>query len=139
MKPIHSIKRSQAGLGLLEALIAVALSAIVILGSVYSMGRMLVSQQQTNLQYIVVNQLRDKMQNASVEQKKNWCEKTDVPTIILPKQTTDTTITVICKSMQVTVNSTNTSLNYTVTDKQPLKFEIEDSMLGGKVTVGESL
>ena len=41
--------------------------------------------------------------------------------------------------MQVTVNSTNTSLNYTVTDKQPLKFEIEDSMLGGKVTVGESL
>ena len=52
MKPIHSIKRSQAGLGLLEALIAVALSAIVILGSAYSMGRMLVSQQQTNLQYI---------------------------------------------------------------------------------------
>ena len=103
------------------------------------MGRMLVSQQQTNLQYIVVNQLRDKMQNASVEQKKNWCEKTAVPTIRLPKQTTDTTITVICESMQVTVNSTNTSLNYTVTDKQPLKFEIEDSMLGGKVTVGESL
>ena len=139
MKPIHSIKRSQAGLGLLEALIAVALSAIVILGSAYSMGRMLVSQQQTNLQYIVVNQLRDKMQSASVEQKKNWCEKTEVPTIILPKQTKDTTITVICESMQVTVNSTNRSLNYTVTDKQPLKFEIEDSMLGGKVTVGESL
>ena len=111
----------------------------MILGSVYSMGRMLVSQQQTNLQYIVVNQLRDKMQNASVEQKKNWCEKTEVPTIRLPKQTTDTTITVICESMQVTVNSTNTTLNYTVTDKQPLKFEIEDSMLGGKVTVGESL
>lgn len=139
MKPIHSIKRSQAGLGLLEALIAVALSAIVILGSVYSMGRMLVSQQQTNLQYIVVNQLRDKMQNASVEQKKNWCEKTEVPIIRLPKQTTDTTITVICEAMQVTVNSTNTTLNYTVTDKQPLKFEIEDAMLGGKVTVGESL
>jgi prepilin peptidase dependent protein B len=139
MKPIHSIKRSQAGLGLLEALIAVALSAIVILGSVYSMGRMLVSQQQTNLQYIVVNQLRDKMQNASVEQTKNWCEKTEVPTIRLPKQTTDTTITVICEAMQVTVNSTNTTLNYTVTDKQPLKFEIEDAMLGGKVTVGESL
>ncbi len=139
MKPIHSIKRSQAGLGLLEALIAVALSAIVILGSVYSMGRMLVSQQQTNLQYIVVNQLRDKMQNASVEQKKNWCEKIEVPTIRLPKQTTDTTITVICEAMQVTVNSTNTTLNYTVTDKQPLKFEIEDAILGGKVTVGESL
>lgn len=139
MKPIHSIKRSQAGLGLLEALIAVALSAIVILGSAYSMGRMLVSQQQTNLQYIVVNQLRDKMQSASVEQKKSWCEKTEVPTIRLPKQTKDTTITVICESMQVTVNSTNTTLNYTVTDKQPLKFEIEDSMLGGKVTVGESL
>ena len=139
MKPLHSIKRSQAGLGLLEALIAVALSAIVILGSVYSTGRMLVSQQQTNLQYIVVNQLRDKMQNASVEQKENWCAKTEVPAIRLPKQTTDPNINVICESMQVTVNSTNTTLNYTVTDKQPLKFEIEDTMLGGKVTVGESL
>lgn len=139
MKPIHSIKRSQAGLGLLEALIAVALSAIVILGSVYSIGRIVVSQQQTNLQYIVVNQLRDKMQSASVQQKKKWCEKTEVPTIRLPKQTEDTEITVICESMRVTVNSSNTTLNYTIDDKQPLKFEIDSLMLDGKMTVGESL
>lgn len=41
MKRITSIKVNQNGVGLLEALIAVALSSIVILGAVYSTGRML--------------------------------------------------------------------------------------------------
>lgn len=139
MKRIPSIKKSQTGLGLLEALISVALSSIVILGAVYSTGRMLVSQQQSNLQYIVINELRDKMQNASVEQKNKWCSGVEFPTIRLPKETEETNIKVTCDAMSVTVNSTNTSLNATVNDTQPIKFEIENSSLGGKVTVGESL
>ena len=46
---------------------------------------------------------------------------------------------VICKSMSVTVNSTNNSLNATISDNQPMKFEIESESLEGKVTVGEFL
>lgn len=63
MKPIISSKSNQKGVGLLEALIAVALSSIIILGAVYSTGRMLKSQQQNNLQYIVINKLRTKLQS----------------------------------------------------------------------------
>lgn len=139
MKHIPSTRKYQAGLGLLEALIAVALSAIVILGSIYSTGRMLASQQQTNMQYIVVNEMRDMIQNASVQQKKDWCSGVEVPTIQLPKENNLTEIKVICDAMAVTVNSSNSTLNYTVNDTQPLKFEIESKGLGGKVTVGESL
>ncbi len=140
MKRITSIKVNQNGVGLLEALIAVALSSIVILGAVYSTGRMLVSQQQNNLQYIVINELRTKLQNATVEQKNTWCTGTSKPTIVLPKETEVIEIKVTCESMEVTVNNAaNSTYNKTITEKQPIKFEIESASLGGKVTVGEAL
>lgn len=140
MKRITSIKVNQNGVGLLEALIAVALSSIVILGAVYSTGRMLVSQQQNNLQYIVINDLRAQLQNATVEQKNDWCIGTSKPTIVLPKETEVIEITVTCESMEVTVNNAkNSTYNKTIPEKQPIKFEIESASLGGKVTVGEAL
>lgn len=140
MKRITSIKVNQNGVGLLEALIAVALSSIIILGAVYSTGRMLVSQQQNNLQYIVINELRTKLQNATVEQKKSWCTGTSKPTIVLPKETEVIEITVTCESMEVTINNAdNSTYNKTITEKQPIKFEIESDSLGGEVTVGEAL
>lgn len=139
MKQITSTKINQNGVGLLEALIAVALSSIVILGAVYSTGRMLVSQQQNNLQYIVINELRTKLQNATVEQKNTWCTGISKPTITLPKEEI-IEIKVTCESMEVTVNNNaNPSYNKTITEKQPIKFEIESTSLGGKVTVGETL
>ncbi len=139
MKHMILAKKVQKGVGLLEALIAVALSSIVILGAVYSTGRMLVSQQQNNLQYIVINELRTKLQNASVSEKEDWCSGSAHPTINLPNEKNASEVTVICESMNVTVNSTNISLNGTVSERQPVKFEIESTLLGGKVTVGESL
>lgn len=139
MKQITSTKINQNGVGLLEALIAVALSSIVILGAVYSTGRMLVSQRQNNLQYIVINELRNKLQNATVEQKNAWCAGLSKPTITLPKEET-IEIKVTCESMEVTVSNTaNPSYNKTITEKQPIKFEIESTSLGGKMTVGEAL
>ena len=140
MKRITSIKVNQNGVGLLEALIAVALSSIIILGAVYSTGRMLVSHQQNNLQYIVINEVRTKLQNATVEQKNTWCTGTSKPTIVLPKETEVIEIKVTCESMEVTVNNAaNSTYNKTITEKQPIKFEIEGASLGGKVTVGEAL
>lgn len=140
MKPIISSKSNQKGVGLLEALIAVALSSIVILGAVYSTGQMLKSQQQNNLQYIVINKLRTKLQSATVEQKEAWCTGTSHPTITLPNETEAIEITVTCESIEVTVNNaTNPTYNKTITEKQPVKFEIESASLGGKVTVGEAL
>lgn len=140
MKQIISTRPNQNGVGLLEALIAVALSSIVILGAIYSTGQMLVSQQQNNLKYIVINELRTKLQNATVEQKNTWCAGTSHPTIILPKETEAIDVTVTCESMEVTVNNAaNSTYNKTITEKQPIKFEIESASLGGKVTVGEAL
>lgn len=141
MKHLISIKTNQSGVGLLEALIAVALSTIVILGAVYSTSRMLVSQQQNNLQYIVINELRAKLQTATVEEKDEWCLSSVTPIITLPKETTSTDITVTCKSMKVAViNSANPTYNKTIEDeRQPIKFEIDNDSIGGKVTMGEVL
>src|SRR5690606_13505283 len=101
---------------------------------------MLVSQQQNNLQYIVINELRTKLQNATVEQKNAWCTGTSKPTIVLPKETEVIEIKVTCESMEVTVNNaTNSTYNKTIPEKQPIKFEIESASLGGKVTMGEAL
>nr|WP_181718031.1 type II secretion system protein [Psychrobacter sp.]QJS05950.1 hypothetical protein [Psychrobacter sp.] len=145
MKRLISIKKNQSGVGLLEALIAVALSSIVILGGVYSMSRMLVSQQQKNLQYIVINELRTKLQSATVEEKKQWCKEFDpiIPTISHPKENAPIVIEVTCESMEVKVtivNSANQTYNKTIEDElQPIKFEINEASLGGKITVGEAL
>lgn len=141
MKRLTSTKLNQSGVGLLEALIAVALSSIVILGAVYSTSRMLVSQQQNNLQYIVINELSSKLQTATVEQKNKWCAGESLPAITLPKETIATDITVICDSVEVTVtgNSFNPTYDKTFTEPQPIIFEIVIPSLGGKITVGEAL
>lgn len=140
MKALHSIKSNQHGEGLLDALIAVALSSFVILGALYSMGRMFVSQKQTNVQYIVINELRATLQNATSTEKAEWCSGTSHPTITLPKETSATDVTVTCKSMEVTVNNaSNSSYNKTITETQLVKFEVDNALLGGKVTVGEEL
>lgn len=143
MKHSVSIKKNQAGVGLLEALVAVALSAIVILGAVYSTSRILVSQQQNNLHYIVVNEFRNKLQTATAVQKAEWCKPnpTVKPSITLPGSTGATEITVVCGDVTLTVtgNTANPSVTSTFTEKQPIKFEVEVTQLGGKVTVGEAL
>ena len=99
------IKKHEHGVGLLEALISVALSSIVILGAAYSMGRMLTSQQQVNFQYIVKNELQTQLQNATVEQKEKWCNKEVIPTIVLPKDQSSTVITVECETVDITAVS----------------------------------
>ncbi|GAA4999770.1 hypothetical protein GCM10023206_00940 [Acinetobacter puyangensis] len=132
------IRQYQKGVGLLEALVAVLLSSIVILGAAYSTGRILANQKQTNMQYIVINELRTKLQTATTAEKKDWCDGTGIPTITLPGESTTQNITVTCASVNVTVNST-ASNNKTIAMTQPIKFEIESALLGGKLTVGETL
>lgn len=143
MKQLLLIKENQSGVGLLEALIAVALSSILILGAVYSTSRILVSQKEKNLQYIVINDLRNKLQNATVAEKKEWCKEVDpvVPNISYPQESDVINIKVTCESMKITViNSANETYNKTIEDElQPIKFEIDSTFLGGKVTVGEVL
>ncbi len=137
MKISHSIKKHQHGVGLIEALVSVALSSIVILGAAYSTGRMLTSQQQMNLQFIVKNELQARLQNATAEQKEKWCNKEITPTIVLPKEQNATEIKVECETVNITVN--NASNNKTISEIQPVKFELDSDLLGGKLTVGESL
>ncbi|ANF81626.1 hypothetical protein A3K93_05130 [Acinetobacter sp. NCu2D-2] len=86
MKHIISINKAEHGMGLLEALIAVLLSSIVILGAIYSSGRTLVAQRQNNMQYIVVNQLRFMLQNATASERQEWCAGKSHPEIVLPKE-----------------------------------------------------
>ena len=143
MKQLTLAKANQEGVGLLEALVAVALSAIVILGAIYSTSRILVSQQENNLHYIVVNELRNKLQTATAAQKDEWCKTnpTVKPSITLPGSTGATQITVVCGNVTLTVtgNTANPSVTSTFTEKQPIKFEVQVPQLGGKVTVGEAL
>jgi len=131
------IKKHEHGVGLLEALISVALSSIVILGAAYSMGRMLTSQQQVNFQYIVKNELQTRLQNATVEQKEKWCNKEVIPTIVLPKDQSSTVITVECETVDITVN--NEPNNKTIPDIKSIKFKINSPLLGGDLTMGEYL
>lgn len=141
MKQSTSIRMNQTGVGLLEALIAVVLSSIVILGAVYSTSRMLVSQQQNNLQYIIVNELSSKLQTATVEQREGWCSGDSKPTITLPKESASTDITVTCSTVEIEVtgNTANPTPNTTFTEQQPIMFEINVPSLGGNITVGEAL
>lgn len=143
MKQLLLIKENQSGVGLLEALIAVAISGILILGAVYSTSRILVSQKEKNLQYIVINDLRNKLQNATVAEKKEWCKEVDpvVPNISYPQESDVINIKVTCESMKIAViNSANGTYNKTIEGElQPIKFEIDSAFLGGKVTVGEVL
>lgn len=147
MKQLTSVKDSQTGIGLLEAIISVALSAIVILGAVYSTSKIMVSQRENNLHYIVVNELSSKMQAATVAEKESWCNETSKPNITLPNATSPTDITVSCPDVSVTVedgNSTGTSIvtpipTKTFTEKQPMVFTVNVPTLGGDVKVGETL
>ncbi|WP_151981874.1 PulJ/GspJ family protein [Acinetobacter guerrae] len=140
MKISYLTRKHQHGVGLTEALVAVALSSIVILGSAFSMGKMLTSQEQMNLQYIVKNELLFLLQNASVQQKEQWCNKEVIPSITLPKEQNPTEIQVTCETIDITINQTsNSSNNKTITEIQPIKFEITSPLLGGQLTVGESL
>ena len=142
MKHLFSIKKNQRGVGLLEALIAVALSSIIILGGVYSMSRMLVSQQQNNLQYIVINDLRTKLQSATIEERKQWCKESDpiIPTISHPKENDPIVIKVTCKKVDINIINSNSTYNKKIKDESlPIKFEINNASLGGKITVGEAL
>lgn len=137
MTTSSSIKKYEHGVGLLEALISVVLSSIVILGATYSIGKILTSQQQMNFQYIVKNELQTRLQSATVEQKEKWCNKEVIPTIVLPKEQTPIEIKVKCETVYITVN--NAPKNKTIAEIQPVKFEIDSPLLGGKLTMGESL
>jgi len=140
MKNSLSTKKNQSGVGLLEALIAVALSSIIILGGVYSMSRMLVSQQQNNLQYIVINELRAKLQGATAGEKEKWCAGDSKPTITLPKEDNSIDITVTCKKVDINIINSNSTYNKKIADELlPIKFEINETSLGRKITVGEAL
>lgn len=145
MKQLLLTKKNQNGVGLLEALIAIALSSIIILGAVYSTSRILVSQKEKNLQYIVINDLRNKLQNATVAEKKDWCKEVDpvVPNISYPQESDVINIKVTCESMKIAVISSSETYNKTIEDEsQPIvtfRFEIDSTLLGGKVTMGEIL
>jgi len=143
MKQLLLTKKNQNGVGLLEALIAVALSSIIILGAVYSTSRMLVSQKEKNLQYIVINDLRNKLQNATAAEKKEWCQEVNpvIPHVSYPKKNDVIDIKVTCESMKIAViNPANETYNKTIEDElQPIRFEIDSTLLGGKVTMGEVL
>ena len=143
MKQLLLTKETQNGVGLLEALIAVALSSIIILGAVYSTSRILVSQKEKNLQYIVINNLRNKLQNATVTERKEWCQEVDpvIPSVSYPQESDVIDIKVTCETMKVSViNSANGTYNKTIENElHPIKFEIDSTFLGGKVTVGEVL
>ena len=142
MKQLILARANQEGVGLLEALVAVALSAIVILGAVYSTSKIMVSQRENNLHYIVVNELSRQMQAATMAQKESWCNGASKPDITLPNATSPTDITVSCPDVSITVGTTSLGTSIiptkTIPEKQPMVFTVNIPTLGD-VKVGETL
>ena len=65
MKPIHLTNLGQKGSTLLEALVALLLTSIIALGGALSIGKILKTQRQSNIQQAAVDQLRVLLQSGS--------------------------------------------------------------------------
>ncbi|MHA3061754.1 prepilin-type N-terminal cleavage/methylation domain-containing protein [Acinetobacter sp. ANC 4636] len=125
MKPTHLTNLGQKGSTLLEALVALLLTGIIALGGAVSIGKILQTHRQSNIQQIAVSQLRVLLQSGS-----SLCTTTSTPTISVNNTTLNVSVT--CTEKSITVNGA------AVTIKKPV-LSVTDDSLGGEVKVGESL
>ena len=123
VKHIHLINNNyQNGATLLEALVALVLTTIIALGGALSIGKILQAQRQSNIQQSAVNQLRQLLQSGT-----NLCSSTS-NSITVNSQ--NLAVTVTCTSQTTTVGGKS------ITIQKPV-LSVDDSALGGQVSVGE--
>lgn len=79
MRPSRSTERAQRGDALLEALIGVLLSAVLVLGAVYTATRVAMSQSQARTQAMAITQLRNLLQETA--DTSAWCQGATPPAI----------------------------------------------------------
>lgn len=122
MKPIHLTNLGQKGSTLLEALVALLLTSIIALGGALSIGKILKTQRQSNIQQAAVDQLRVLLQSGN-----SLCGTT--PQITVNDETLNVTVT--CTPQNITVGQSSISIQKPV-------LSVTDDSLGGEVRVGES-
>ena len=74
-----STERAQHGDALLEALVGVLLSAVLVLGAVYTSTRIAMSQSQARTQAMAITQLRNLLQETA--DTSAWCQGASPPAI----------------------------------------------------------
>jgi len=115
----------QQGGTLAEAMIGLALSAVLILGAMYASSKSLVSQRNMRLQEIVIDQLRSKLISDV-----DLCVGS--PTVTLPDgESLDVTVMGCGDTTAISVFGSSV-----VDVPAPLSLTVESDKLGGTVRVG---
>lgn len=102
MKNAKSYLSNQQGFNLLEVLIALAISSIVVVGSGKIMGHTLKSQAEIQIQSIVVNTLKSRIQNSNDNDSLSTCDAIETKDFIVGQ----TTYYVSCATVKVKISST---------------------------------
>ncbi|RKG52370.1 type II secretion system protein [Acinetobacter cumulans] len=101
MKQQKSKFYNQHGFTLLESLIGLLVFSIVILGSGAAISKMLVSQKDLNSNFIIINVMQTKLQNAlSSSSGSNICDSINKDSFVLASKTYYTA----CASEKITLN-----------------------------------
>ena len=121
----YSLTDKQTGTGLIEAMIAVFLVALLSKGAVYLTARASSLQSDSRVQEIAIQQMRDSLTNNA-----NVC--TTAPVITLPNNETVTAAVQGCGVM------TTATINGEVVSQVPIpiSLSVDTQSLGGQVVVG---
>ena len=121
MKPAPCNKRplpngpgpaSQGGMGLVEAMVTLVLTAIIGMGMVYLTGRSAVAQKDTNVLGIAVGQMRDRIFSGQC----GSASATSAPLSIGPAGGTAQSVSAQCESSSTTLQITSNNAAFTATN-----------------------
>ena len=102
MKKYKSPLTSQQGFTLLESLVALLIFSIVVFGSGLAISRMLNVQKDMNMDYIIINEMQNKLQNTVIATgSNNVC---DAPSLKQNIQLNGKTYYVACGTEKITVS-----------------------------------
>ena len=129
-----SNKKHQQGFSLLEALVAMVLTSIIALGGALSMGKIMQVQRQSNLQQIVVNEMRNLLRVREDGQKLCTTPSPAAPQIKINGKSF--TVNVTCTSSTIKVGTTDTQI---ISPVLSVKGGDADQLFGGEIKVGNTL
>lgn len=102
MKKYKSPLTKQQGFTLLESLVALIIFSIVVFGSGLAISRMLNVQKDMNVDYIIINEMQNKLQNTVIASSSN--NVCDAPSLKDNIQLNGKTYYVACATEKITIS-----------------------------------